>query len=258
MAIKRKGVLTKAGTYAYGDLVEVKTAEELKAAAERQPIIMLTRGHPPDGVVSAKDVIGTVSQKWNEEHQQVNMEVWAHEEKLTDEEREKFVNLEPIPVSGGFAIDDIGENNEQLGIVYTHVAMLSDEDPRCPLGECGINIRMDSKDGHRLVRFDQKSDLEAPKEPAPEPTPEESEVEPTKEEAPAPVEEPVADTVETVAEPEPVLENQEVASEDVEIPRESTTIIPASTTAKSDPGFRKVDGMYEYTPKAYRTEGKDE
>ncbi len=251
---RRKGVLVKAGEYKYGDTVEVKTAEELKAAAERQPIIMLTRGHPHDGVVSAKDVIGTVSQKWDEQHQRVNIDVWAHEEKLTDAEREKFDNFQPIPVSGGFAIDGIGEHGEQQGIVYTHVAMLNEEDPRCPLGECGINVRSDSKEGQKLVRFDQKTDLEAPAEPTKEEILEAIEVEQEepKEEAP-PAEDPaeVADEVE--AEPEPAIQKEEVV-------REPETPIPVSTAgtdAMKAAGIRKVGNAYEYVPRAYRSKGDE-
>jgi hypothetical protein len=46
MALKRKGILARPGKYKYGDKEEIKTAEELKRAAERQPIIALTLGHP--------------------------------------------------------------------------------------------------------------------------------------------------------------------------------------------------------------------
>ena len=248
---KRRGIVAVPGEYKYGDLVEVKTAEELREAAFRQPIIMLTTGHPVDGMPSAKDVIGTVRQNWNEDKQRVDGEFWFNDDRLPDHIREKVVNLQPLSISPGFMIDGIGENGEQEGMVYTHLAVLDDEDPRCPLGECGVNIRMDSKEGHILVRFDQKSDLEPPEEPAKEEATEtvEAEPEPTKTEEAEPE---ISDSDEDEAIPssEPVLENQEVAEE--EQPREPEVVIPPSVTATDSGEFKEVDGWITYTPKVYR------
>lgn len=261
--LKRRGIIAKPGEYKYGDTIEVKTAEELKAAAERQPIIMLTKGHPVDGVPSAKDVIGTVSQKWSEDKQRVIGEFWFHEEKVPDSIRNKIVNLEPIPISPGFMIDGIGENGEQEGIVYTHLAVLEDEDPRCPLGTCGVNVRLDSKEGPKMVRFDQRTALEPPEEAA---TEKEASIEveqpaieeqPKKEEAPPVVEEPVADTAETPAEPEPAVQKPE-DEEQEEAPREPEVVIPASTSARDDSGITMVDGKYVYVSKIFRDKHREE
>ena len=264
MAIKRRGIVATPGTYKYGENTEVKTAKELREAAERQPIIMLTKGHPVDGMPSARDVIGTVSQKWNEQKQRVDGEFWFHDENTPDNIRENIVNMHPVSISPGFMIDRIGEHGEQEGIVYTHLAILDDEDPRCPLGTCGVNIRMDSKDGPRMARFDQKTDLEPPAEPAKkEGTPvAEHKPEPpssTKEEAPLVAKEPVVDTAEVTAEPEPAVHKPEVAEqEQEEVPREPEVVIPASTTSRDNSGIVMVDGRYEYIPKLYRTNNNKE
>jgi len=244
MALKRKGIVAVPGEYKYGENTEIKTAEELKKAAERQPIITLTKGHPVDGMPSAKDIIGTLSQKWNEERQRVEGEFWFHEESIPDSIREKIVNLEPLAISPGFMIDGI-EDGVQKGIVYTHMAVLEEEDPRCPLDTCGINLRMDSKeDAARLYRFDQKAELEAPAPPEeskePEPTP------PVEEAAEAPpVEEP-----EPPAEHKPEVQDEPAPEEAVQ-EREPEVVIPPSVEVKND--LQKVGKFYEYVPKAYRT-----
>ena len=214
MAIKRKGVVAVPGEYKYGDVTEIKTAEELKLAAERQPIIMLTRGHPIDGIPSAKDVIGTVSQKWDAKTERVLGEFWFHDEKISDNIRNKLENYEPVAISGGILIDDVIDG-VQKGIVYTHMAILEDEDPKCPLGTCGINIRTESNP-NKNVRYEQKTDLEAPEEPEaaqePEPTTELDEVE---------VEEPEPEEPKTE---EPAVENPE---EDVVEPvEEEVKLVP--------------------------------
>ena len=244
--LKRKGVIAVPGEYKYGDMTEIKDPEELRLAVERQPIIMITHGHPVDGMPSAKDVIGTVSQKWNEKAQRVEGEFWFHEEKIPESVRDRIVNLEPVSISPGFMIDGI-EENVQKGIVYTHVAVLDDEDPRCPLGECGVNIRMDSKEPARLLRYDQKTELAAP-EPDPEPEPEAAEAEPepaqAEEEAPPVEAEPPAEQKPEVTEKEAVVED---------IPREPEVVIPTSAVAREDDsGLVMVDGAYTYIPKMFR------
>jgi hypothetical protein len=143
MALKRKGILARPGKYKYGDKEEIKTAEELKRAAERQPIIALTLGHPAGGIPKASDFIGTVNQKWNEQKQRVDAEFWFYDE-IPDEVRSRIVNEWPTPISAGFTVESV-EKDVQKGIFYTHIAVLKDsDDPKCPLGQCGINVRMES------------------------------------------------------------------------------------------------------------------
>jgi hypothetical protein len=248
MALKRKGIVAVPGEYKYGDMTEIKTAEELKAAADRQPIIMLTRGHPVDGMPSAKDVIGTLSQKWSENRQRVEGTFRFHEEKIPEDIREQVANFEPLAISPGFMIDGI-EDGVQTGIVYTHMAILDEEDPRCPLTDCGVNLRMDSKEGVRLYRMDQKSELEeAPEEPPP-----------VEEEAGAPPqEEPAPEETEPEPEKPAEQEPEEVESEDSqaveEIPREPEVVIPTSQpkSSKLPEGMQFVNGRYEYVPRPYR------
>jgi len=163
MAIKRKGIVAAPGEYKYGDMTEIKTADELKLAAERQPIIMLTKGHPIDGVPLARDVIGTVSQKWDPKTEKVTGEFWFHDEKTPENIKKKLMNYEPIPISAGILIDNVSDGIQE-GIVYTHMAILDGEDPKCPLGTCGINIRMESEPT-KNARFEQKTELDnVPKE----------------------------------------------------------------------------------------------
>ena len=163
MAIKRKGIIARPGKYTYKDgVVEVKTAEELRAAVTRQPIIPLTFGHPPDGVPRARDFIGTVSQKWNEEKQRVDGDFWFYDE-TPQEILDRVVNGWPTKISAGFTVDSV-ENDAQKGIFYTHVAVLKDEDdPACPLGQCGVNVRMESN-SDTDYRYEQAADADEKKD----------------------------------------------------------------------------------------------
>lgn len=248
MALKRKGIVAVPGEYKYGDMVEVKTAEELRLAAERQPIIMLTEGHPVDGMPSAKDVIGTLSQKWSEDRQRVEGEFWFHEEKIPDPIREKIANFEPLAISPGFMIDGI-EEGVQKGIVYTHMAILNEEDPRCPLDTCGINLRMDSKDGEeRQYRFDEKSELEAPEPP---PEPEKEAVEVPEKEIPIEISPSVEEEPTTAPEPGPPAEPKPEEVSEVVQEREPEVIIPTPKVVKNSE-LQKDGKYYVYTPKAYR------
>jgi hypothetical protein len=170
MATKKRGVLAKPGEYRFGDVTEVKTAEELKQAVERQPILTLTLGHPVGGTVRASDYIGTVTQKWNEEKQRVDGDFWFYDEYLPDHIRERIVNDMPVSISAGYTVDSV-EDGVQKGILYSHVAVLDGEDPKCPLHECGVNVRMESSDP---MRYEQEQDITEPKESVSEEKQEES------------------------------------------------------------------------------------
>lgn len=248
MALKRKGIVAVPGEYKYGDVIEIKTAEELKAAAERQPIIMLTKGHPVDGIPSAKDAIGTLHQMWSEKRQRVEGEFWFHEDNCPDYIKEKVVNYEPLAISPGFMIDGI-EDGVQKGIFYTHMAILEEEDPRCPLDTCGINLRMDSKEGEeKLYRFDIKSELEnsePPEEPKEAPAEEVAETTPE----PEPVSEETEPEKEAPAEHKPEVQEEPAPEEEVQ-KREPEVNIPPSVEVKSD--LQKEGKYYTYVPKAYR------
>jgi len=160
MSIKRKGILARPGEYRFGDTVEVKTAEELKAAVERQPILTLTLGHPAGGMPRKSDYIGTVAQKWNEEKQRVDGDFWFYDEYIPDEVRKRIVNLEPVSISAGYTVDSV-EDGLQRGILYSHIAVLQGEDPKCPLDKCGVNVRMESESD---LRYEQEQPIDEPRE----------------------------------------------------------------------------------------------
>ncbi|MHA2380819.1 MAG: hypothetical protein ACXADS_16230 [Candidatus Thorarchaeota archaeon] len=164
MSIKRKGILARPGEYRFGDTIEVKTAEELKAAVERQPILTLTLGHPAGGMPRKSDYIGTVTQKWNEEKQRVDGDFWFYDEYIPDEVRKKIVNLEPVSISAGYTVDSV-EDGLQRGILYSHIAVLQGEDPKCPLDKCGVNVRMESDSD---LRYEQEQPIDEPRESVPE------------------------------------------------------------------------------------------
>ena len=158
--IKKKGILAVPGEYKFGDTTEVKTAEELKLAAQRQPILMLTQGHPDGHIPLVSDYIGTVSQKWNEEKQRVDGDFWFYDEHIPEHIRERIVNNKPVKISAGYTVDNV-EEGIQKGILYSHIAVLRDgDDPKCPLDKCGVNVRMES---NSKLRYEQEQEIDAPK-----------------------------------------------------------------------------------------------
>ena len=161
MAFKRAGVIARPGAYKYKDKEEFKTAEELERIASLQGEIMLTLGHPDGGLPSQKDYIGKVFPKWDSEKQILKGDFWFYDEyldKLPPAVRDKVVNKQGVSISTGFKLDGV-EDGAQKGALYSHVAILIDEDPLCPLGECGINVRQESSD--LTYRYEEKSEIEA-------------------------------------------------------------------------------------------------
>jgi len=162
MAIKKQGILAHVGEFKFGDRTEIKTASELKKAVERQPIIMLTHGHPAGHLPTVSDYIGTVSQKWNEEKQRVDGDFWFYDEHIPEHIRERIVNDRPVKISAGYSVDRV-EEGIQKGILYSHIAVLNEEaDPKCPLDKCGVNVRMES---NSEIRYEQAQDIDKPEEP---------------------------------------------------------------------------------------------
>jgi hypothetical protein len=245
VAIKRKGIVATPGIYKYGELSEIKTAEELKDGAERYPIIPLTMGHPVDGIPTAKEQIGTVSQKWNADTNCVNGEFWFYDEKIPENLKYKLEHNEPIPISAGFLLDSVDSDGTQRGYVYTHMAVLDGEDPKCPLGTCGINIRMESNPT-KLVRYEQAEELVVPQdkveETKVEPTiPDEVKVEEPKVEEPV-TEEPAEQKPEEQVKTEPVEEEVKLVPE---------VIIPTDTVAVHRE-YDVVDGAYVFVPQIFK------
>ena len=256
MAIKRKGVLAVPGDYPVGDITELTTADELKAATERQPSIPLTMGHPPECLRGEpplpEHIIGTVHQKWFTGQNRAIADFMIFDEKTAQvppKILEKYTHGEPISISPGIWRDIDRNNIIMRNMTYTHVALLNDgEDPRCPLGTCGVNLRLDSlnTDGRqREMILWQKTELkeEIPKEPVPEKTPvvEEKPVqEPAKEPQHKPVEE----------KPEVEIPKKEPVKETPLVPE---VIIPVPASNAPSQEWETHGTTIRYVPRIYRT-----
>ena len=165
----RKGVLARPGEYNYEGTVEIQTAEELKAAVDIQPSIMLTLGHPGDNP-KVSDYIGRVDQTWNEEKQVVEGVFSFYDDhwlSIPESIRGKIVGNGKLPISAGISVVEVVDG-VQKGIRYDHVALLRDgENPVCPLGECGINVGGTNTMLER--RYQQQSEIGGEStEPSPE------------------------------------------------------------------------------------------
>ena len=247
--IKMKGVLAVPGEYTKDGKTYIKTAEELKDAAQRFPIVPLTYGHttssePPPRAAQ----IGTVSQKWNEEQQKVLAEFWYHEEKVPDVLRSQIDNGEKIPISAWYLADSIDEDGTLHGMSYSHVGVMDGEDPVCPITECGAFVVAESQG--RLAFVEHATDLEPEKEkeaaPEPEPTPDE-----------------VVEEVQEEPKPEPAEQKPEVEDEpaqEEEVILEPETVIPTELPpSQGSKQFEVEDGVYRFVLPAYKQkQEKDE
>lgn len=163
----RDGIFAVPGEYTYGETVEVKTAAEIKASVERQPQIMLTLGHPkitdenPLGEPRLEDFIGVANLEWNPAKQRADVSKASfydeHWYKIPESLQRNIVNNGPISTSAGISDLQI-VNGEQEGILYSHLAVLrDDQEGICPLGKCGL-IRRESKNMSER-RYEQRREL---------------------------------------------------------------------------------------------------
>lgn len=163
--LEYRGILARPRAYTYKNGTEIKSWEELRRAFQRTQELKLTLGHPmtPDHrfrPVNADDYLGRVIPVINEEHQVIEGIFKFHDEeweRVPPHIRNKIVNDEAIEISAGF-VAETNEQGVQTGMVYDHIAILADgENPVCPLGECGINVRLESDNGEdiTIMRYEQ-------------------------------------------------------------------------------------------------------
>ena len=167
------GIFARPGWYTYKSGKKYKSYEELKKAAQRQPELMVTLGHPRNHDGSPRfpvvnDYLGRIIQIANDVKQRIDMVFKPHEEDWDKIPPELQVNLEadlPVAISAAFTCKDM-DAEEQDGILYNHVGLLKDtEDPTCPLGTCGINVRMESDNGEiSEMRYEQATSTKDEKE----------------------------------------------------------------------------------------------
>lgn len=269
---KRRGVVAVPGRFMYGDAEEIKTPKELQEVAKRQPSVWLTVGHPETVFPKTTDYVGKVFLRWDSDKLALAGEFSFYEDKLPPEMLNKLKSGETVGVSPGMLVDEILEDGTQKGMNWTHVAILDREDPRCPLGTCGVNVRMDTDlpEKPKNYRWDKTSELksdEKPVEDKPEvvkETPAEEGFNPAQMEqlkgivsemVPKPSE-PVNKDVEVTEvkqEPEPV---QADVPEPEPVPE---VLIPAAASSNESDGLpRDAFGRYEFIPEYAKKDKKKE
>ena len=239
--IKMRGILAVPGQHTRGEQTYIKTKEELQDAAQRFPIIPLTYGHIMEGEeVKPETQIGTVSQKCSDSKNAVVCEFWFHEEKIPEVLKKKLDNGERIPISAGYSAY-VDEEGNQSGLSYTHVAVLDEETPVCPVEKCGV--------------FERQFFIEQIEEIEPKAAEKEPEVAP--EETPL-VEEPV---VEEEPKPEPPVEQKPKEPDEQappikeEVRLEPEVMIPVETPSVQKP-FELIDGIYSFVPEVFKQQEK--
>ena len=172
MAIKRQGIVARPGTHKRGGMDEVVSAEQLKRAIQIQNRIPLILGpHPAGPGTDPLDIIGTVTQRWNEAEQRVDGDFWFFNE--SEEElvkwlsipqsiRDKIVNYEKVPLSACYQIGKIKEG-VQIGRLYDHLVLDVDRPMHT---DVGVNVRMESElpENYRIETESEISEVPPEKE----------------------------------------------------------------------------------------------
>ena len=165
--INYHGIVARPGTYKRKDGSTVtKTWKELKASFTLTPELNLSLGHPMTTdkkyrPMSVKDYIGRVQCVINEEKQVIEGIYKIYDEgwdKLPDHIKEKLVNDQPLEISAGF-MGKTGRSGKLSQTLHDHIALLAEgENAVCPLGECGINVHMETDDGEEyIMQFEQST-----------------------------------------------------------------------------------------------------
>lgn len=250
---KMSGVFAVPGEYEKDGKKYIKTAEELKDAAQRFPILPITFGHtnssePP----SPKFQIGTMKQKWSATQNKALAKYWFDKKKMPEVLRSRALEGKGIPISAWLLSDTIDDDGTLHGMAYSHVAALDEEseDPVCPLTECGAFIVAESETSSRLIFIERLEDAE-PKQPEPEPEAAPAEEEPTTVEEPE-VEQPKTETPveQKLAEPDEQVQPEEQA------PPEPEIIIPPDVPVVQKPFTVDSEGNYVFVLDAHKQQEK--
>jgi hypothetical protein len=180
--LRYRGIIARPGTYKRKDGSTVtKTWEELRRAFQRTRELILTLGHPTttDGkfrLPTTQEYLGRVLPIINEDKKVIEGDFLPHEEeweKIPPDIRQALEEDLPLDTSTGQMsriIDGI-----ERDALYNHVALLvNGESPICPLGECGINVRVESDEGDITMTIEQATstkDEEQPEEEVPQAPP---------------------------------------------------------------------------------------
>ena len=165
MAIKRRYVIANSDPYTDGT---VRPPEELQAAVRRVRTVPLTIGHPPQDAkgIPEEYLLGKAEYQYDADNAlklgnlSFYTEYW---DRLPKELQDNVVNHTNLPISPGYEFEWGEEPNVITKMVDTHLAVLVDEKPLCPLNTCGVNVRMESNSGYR---YEQRTEAENPdKEP---------------------------------------------------------------------------------------------
>lgn len=143
MSLRRRGILARAGWFKYGDREEYKCPLELAKAVELVPSLPIVAAHPADMFVSdAEDVIGTMALTWDPRLQAITTDEFYFPHKLTVQQEQRIRGNEVLGESAGFTCTLVpyGHGHLQKDILLNHAAVLFDDEPRCPIGQCGSGV----------------------------------------------------------------------------------------------------------------------
>jgi len=181
--LKYRAIIARPGIYKRKDGSTItKTWEELKKAFQRTPELPLTLGHPkgPSRIPTVREYIGRVRTEINELKQVIEGDILPYDEdwdKIPQHIQERLDQDLPTELSTGQMsriIDGI-----ERDALYNHVALLVDgEDPICPLGQCGVNIRLESDEGDiDIMTYEQATSTKETEEQPPKEEPQQAPVE---------------------------------------------------------------------------------
>ena len=212
--IIEKGIATREMWKEYDHGKEHVSFEELESACRLRdtiPLVLDTEHNHGEPLTDASRAIGAATLRPCPEKRGLTTTWRFQKHKVPEWLLTALRKRQPLPVSI-YQFVNVGEDREQRDLLFDHIAILANQDPRCPIERCGVGV------------YDSKmSDEEKPSdEPTSSPEPVQPEQKETKE-PPAP---------EVTPEPEPVVPDA-VQAKDQEIQKLTAQLEKAKEQIKA-------------------------
>ena len=179
-----KGIATREMWKEYDHGKEFVSFEELRRAVElrnRVPLVLDRDHNHQEALTDAAKAVGYADLRPCPDKRGLSTTWHFRKDKLPHDLLERLRRREQLPVSI-YQFVNVGEDREQRDLLFDHIAILANEEPRCPIERCGVGV-YDSKMSDE-EKFTDSSDT-----PVTESKPVQSEQKETKE-APKPVDKP--------------------------------------------------------------------
>lgn len=202
--IINKGIATREMWKEYDHGKEHVSFEELERALqlrERVPLVLDSVHNHQEPLTDASKACGYATLRSCPDKRGIAGQFHLYKALLPESLLQTIRERKPLPVSM-YQFVNVGEDREQRDLLFDHIAILANQDPRCPIERCGVGV-YDSK----MTEEEKKPEVTAPEPEQPTTSPEV--VQTVQEET----KEPPPSKVEVTPEPDPVPDKDSIISE---------------------------------------------